>query len=83
MVILCRQLNDEQVFDKRVPRVYLYSRADQMVGFEEVEEHAAIAKGKGWNVTMVQFENSAHCGHVREDETKYWASIMQAWKSGI
>jgi hypothetical protein len=81
MVVLCRQLNDEQVFDKRVPRTYLYSRADQMVGFEEVEEHAAIAKRKGWDVTMVQFANSAHCGHVREDEAKYWASIMQAWRT--
>ena len=83
MVILCRELNDERVFDKRVPRLYLYSRADKMVGFDEVEEHAAIAKGKGWDVTMVQFENSAHCGHVREDEAKYWASVVQAWEAGV
>jgi hypothetical protein len=83
MVVVCRELNDEQVFDKRVPRLYLYSRADEMVGFEEVEEHAAIAKGKGWDVRMVQFANSGHCGHVREDEGKYWASVMQAWKAGV
>jgi hypothetical protein len=82
MVILCRQLNDENVFDSTVPRVYLYSRADSMVGFEEADEHADIAKSKGWDVTKVQFEKSSHCGHVREDEAKYWAAIMEAWKKG-
>ncbi|KAF9691647.1 hypothetical protein EKO04_010443 [Ascochyta lentis] len=82
MVVLCREMNDEGVFDVTVPRVYLYSRVDQMVGCEEVEEHAAIARGKGWDVTMVRFERSAHCGHVREDEEKYWGAVLEAWKSG-
>jgi hypothetical protein len=82
MVILCRQLNDRSVFDNTVPRVYLYSRADIMVGFEEADEHADIAESKGWDVTRVHFENSAHCGHLREDEAKYWAAIMEAWKKG-
>ena len=82
MVVLCREMNDENVFDKRLPRVYLYSRADEMVGPEEVEEHAAIAQRKGWHVTMVKFERSAHCGHVREDESKYWGAILEAWKNG-
>jgi hypothetical protein len=82
MVKLCRQLNDDTVFLNTVPRVYLYSRADEMVGFEEADEHADIAKSKGWNVTKVHFQNSSHCGHVREDEAKYWAAIMGAWKKG-
>lgn len=82
MVILCRQLNDENVFDNSVPRVYLYSHADTMVGFEEADEHADIAISKGWDVTKVQFQNSSHCGHIREDEAKYWAAIMEAWKQG-
>ncbi|KAF2126078.1 hypothetical protein P153DRAFT_298727 [Dothidotthia symphoricarpi CBS 119687] len=82
MVVLCREINDEQVFDRSVPRVYLYSRTDQMVGWEEVEEHAAIAKRKGFDVTMVRFEKSAHCGHVREDEGKYWDAVLEAWKAG-
>jgi hypothetical protein len=82
MVVLCRELNDEDVFDNRVPRVYLYSRADTMVGFEEADEHADIAEAKGWDVTKVQFERSGHCGHVREDEERYWEGIMGAWKRG-
>jgi hypothetical protein len=30
---------------------------------------------------MVRFEKSAHCGHVREDESKYWGAILEAWKN--
>jgi hypothetical protein len=82
MVVLCRQLNDPSTFDNTAPRVYLYSRADQMVGFEEADEHANIAEATGWDVQKIQFENSPHCGHVREDEAKYWAAIMEAWKMG-
>jgi hypothetical protein len=82
MVIICRELNDETVFDNGVPRLYLYSRADTMVGFEEADEHADIATAKGWDVTKVQFEKSSHCGHVREDEGKYWSAVMSAWKTG-
>lgn len=82
MVTLCREMNEPSLFDVRVPRVYLYSRADQMVGWEEVEEHAAVARRKGRDVTMVQFKESAHCGHVREDEGKYWNAVLEAWKAG-
>ncbi|KAF2821359.1 hypothetical protein CC86DRAFT_103083 [Ophiobolus disseminans] len=81
-LVLCGELNDENVFNMDVPRVYLYSRADEMVGFEEADEHAKTAESKGWDVTRVHFEKSAHCGHVREDEVKYWAAIMEAWKKG-
>ena len=82
MVVLCRELNDEKVFDNKVPRVYLYSRTDQMVGFEEADEHADEARAKGWDVEKVVFEKSAHCGHVREDEGKYWKAVMGAWERG-
>lgn len=82
MVVLCREMNDESVFDRDVPRVYLYSLVDEMVGCKEVEEHAAIASRKGWNVKMVRFKKSAHCGHIREDEDKYWNAILETWKSG-
>ncbi|KAH7067224.1 indole-diterpene biosynthesis protein-like protein PaxU [Paraphoma chrysanthemicola] len=82
MVIICKELNDANIFDPRVPRVYLYSRADTMVGFDEADEHANIADRKGWDVTKVRFEKSAHCGHVREDEAKYWGAVLEAWKVG-
>lgn len=78
-IVVFRQLNDDSVFDKAVPRIYLYSKLDEMVGVEEVDEHADLAESKGWNVKRVCFEKSGHCGHVREDEKKYWGAIMEAW----
>ncbi|PSN74105.1 indole-diterpene biosynthesis protein-like protein PaxU [Corynespora cassiicola Philippines] len=81
-VVIWRQINDEQLFDHRTPRVYLYSKADQMIGCDEVEQSAAEAKAKGRDITLVRFENSAHAGHVREDEGKYWNAVMEAWKAG-
>ena len=82
MVVLCRGLNDTSLFDVRTPRVYLYSKADVMVGYEEVEEHAGLASAKGWDVEKVRFENSAHAGHIREDDVKYWNAVMEAWNRG-
>lgn len=81
MMTLCRELNDDTVFDTRAQRVYIYSLADKMVGFEETEEHAAMAKAIGWDVTMVRFKKSAHCSHIREDEGKYWAAIVEVWQA--
>ncbi|CAN9313627.1 unnamed protein product [Alternaria alternata] len=50
--------------------------------FEEADEHADIAKAKGWDVTKVQFEKSPHCGHIREDQRKYWTAVVVAWTKG-
>ncbi|KAF2106898.1 hypothetical protein BDV96DRAFT_309854 [Lophiotrema nucula] len=82
ILVLRRELNDTTLFSTKAPRVYLYSKADAMVGHEEVEEHADEAAGEGWDVQKVRFENSPHAGHVREDEGKYWGAVMDAWNKG-
>ena len=82
MLVMCRELNDPVVFDVRVPRVYLYSRADLMVTADEVEEHADKAEAQGWTVKRVRFEKSPHAGHIREDAGKYWDAALEAWKTG-
>jgi hypothetical protein len=82
MVVMCRQLNNPTLFDLKTPRVYLYSKADEMVGWEEVEEHADDAEGLGRHVKKVRFETSAHTGHIREDEGAYWGAVLEAWKQG-
>lgn len=82
MDVMRRQLNDPALFNKRAPRVYLYSKADEMVGHDEVEEHADQAEAQGWKVTRVRFEKSPHAGHIREDEGRYWSAVRTAWASG-
>lgn len=82
MVVIRRKLNDPNLFDIRAPRVYLYSKADEMVGHDEVELHADQAEAQGWKVTKVRFEGSPHAGHIREDEGRYWNAVQEAWKVG-
>jgi hypothetical protein len=83
MVVMCRCLNDQSLFDVKAPRVYLYSRADIMVGDEEVEQHADEAAAKGWKVKKVRFEQSPHAGHIIEDSRKYWDAVLKAWNAGV
>lgn len=82
IVTLRRNLNDPALFSTKAPRVYLYSKADLMVGDYEVEEHADDAVAKGWDAAKVRFKSSPHAGHIREDEGKYWSAVMDAWNKG-
>lgn len=82
MDVMRRQLNAPVLFDQRAPRVYLYSKADEMVGHDEVEEHADKAEAQGWKVTRIRFERSPHAGHIREDEARYWGAVQKAWEEG-
>ncbi|KAF2714709.1 hypothetical protein K504DRAFT_456904 [Pleomassaria siparia CBS 279.74] len=82
MVAMSQEMNDPGIFNSRTPRVYLYSKADRMVKWEDVEGHADEAATKGWDVKKVRFETSPHVGHILEDEGKYWGAIADAWESG-
>lgn len=78
-----RRLNDNQLFDLRAPRLYAYSSADQIVGYDVVEEHAAQALKRGWTVVEMTFEHSSHCCLVRDNALLYWRAISGIWKIGI
>jgi len=60
-------------------RVYLYSEADELVGYDTVEAHAADAEEKGFAVRRVKFEGSAHVAHARAHEVRYWAAVKELW----
>ncbi|KAK5659384.1 hypothetical protein OQA88_1477 [Cercophora sp. LCS_1] len=70
-----RVLNDKAVIDGRASRLYLYSKADEMVLSTDVEDHSDEAEAKGMSVHRVAFEKSAHCGHVRAYEDAYWGAV--------
>jgi len=76
-----RQLLEQQFVNSDVPRVYLYSKADQMVGWQDVAEHAEMARRLGTGkVAEVVFEKSVHVSHVKEDQAKYWNGVMNSLK---
>ncbi|KAK3064591.1 hypothetical protein LTS18_005803 [Coniosporium uncinatum] len=77
---LRRNLNDESLFAKEVPRCYLYSKEDDMVLWRDIEAHAADAVAEGYDVEKVRFEGSKHVGHMVVDSKRYWSAIERALK---
>jgi hypothetical protein len=76
-------LNDNSLFSLQTDRLYLYSKADKMVWWQDIEEHATTAEDLGCEVDKVRFEESPHAGHILEDANKYWDAIESTWKRAI
>jgi hypothetical protein len=71
-----RRLNDPALFHSSIPRLYLYSKADQVAGSMDVHKHALEAEAKGYlTIRETVFETSSHCALVNEDREKYWNSV--------
>jgi hypothetical protein len=74
---LRRRLNDPQRFDVNAPRLYLYSKADELVEHWAVAEHAEDARKKGYRVREEVSVNAAHCGIVRDEPERYWKAVQE------
>jgi hypothetical protein len=73
-------LLDQRVWDGAVPRCYVFSKEDKMVVWEDVVEHAGMSRKRGWKrVSVEEFEESAHCGHLLVDEGRYWGVVERVW----
>jgi pimeloyl-ACP methyl ester carboxylesterase len=71
-----RQLNDRELFSPDVPRLYIYSKADQLIPYHDVASHAEDAKGKGYLATSeLLFDTSVHCAHAMAHKEKYWKTV--------
>ncbi|KAF9238545.1 hypothetical protein BU15DRAFT_62511 [Melanogaster broomeanus] len=62
------------------PRLYIFSKKDELVPWEEVQQHAESGKTAGLNVRCELFEESGHVAHVRLDPKRYWASVQDVWE---
>ncbi|KAF9012122.1 hypothetical protein BDZ89DRAFT_1143031 [Hymenopellis radicata] len=65
--------------DKRTPRLYLYSKKDEMVPWVDTETHARASKDMGRNVKTVVFEDSAHVAHAKTYPVEYWDAVKSIW----
>jgi hypothetical protein len=79
-----RGLNDETLWEDLggAPRTYIFSQADDLISWKDVEDHAADAAEKlGTTSLLVRFKESGHCCHAKEDEGYYWTVIKRTWES--
>lgn len=72
-------LNDSDIFETSAPRLYIYSEGDEIVDWNDVEEHASEAKNIGYQVLCEKFVNSSHASHLLSDPLRYWSSINRLW----
>ncbi|KAF9223324.1 hypothetical protein BS17DRAFT_781692 [Gyrodon lividus] len=62
------------------PRLYIFSKKDELVPWQEVQQHAEAARKAGLNVRCEMFEESGHVAHMRLDPKRYWASVQDVWE---
>ncbi|MCJ1375575.1 hypothetical protein MMC20_006812 [Loxospora ochrophaea] len=76
-----KNLNEPKVIDINARRCYVYSQADDMVWWKEIEAHSQDAEAKGWKTAKEKFEGSMHVGHVRLDGQRYWKIVTDTWEN--
>lgn len=64
----------------QTPRLYVFSRTDELVPWKQVQRHAEAAKQSGLDVRCEVYEESAHVAHMRLDPKRYWGSILDLWQ---
>lgn len=58
-------------------RCYIYSDADDLVDYRDVEKHASESGASGWVVRCERFQGSPHVGHMRAAPDRYWGIIKE------
>lgn len=61
-------------------RTYVYSEADRLVSWRDVERHADEAEKKGFAVRRERFDGSEHVAHMRSDPDRYWRAVRETWE---
>ncbi|KAG2369325.1 hypothetical protein BDR07DRAFT_1604636 [Suillus spraguei] len=65
------------------PRLYLFSRKDKLIPWQDVTRHAETAKERGMDARCELFEESEHVAHIRVEPERYWASVQDIWAAAI
>lgn len=78
-----RRLNDETLWDlAAMSRTYVFSQADDLISWRDIEDHAAdAAETLGTTSMLVRFKESGHCCHAKENEEYYWNAVRRTWES--
>ncbi|KAI1177336.1 hypothetical protein F4777DRAFT_542626 [Nemania sp. FL0916] len=64
-------------------RLFCYSKEDDLIYWEDLEENAAIAQNKGYTTVLEEFKGSPHVGHMRMHPEQYWGTILRCWKDAM
>ena len=66
-------LNDENLVVPNISRLYIYSKEDKLVKWDDIEHHASVAEARGWPARLLKFSGTDHCRHGKgAGEERYW-----------
>lgn len=72
-------LNDPALIDASSKRLYIFSRSDGMVRWQDVVEHCKIARENAFVASFEEFRGSLHVAHMVKDPQRYWHLIKHLW----
>ncbi|KAJ5217917.1 DUF829-domain-containing protein [Penicillium cinerascens] len=75
-----RILNDTAVSPIETHRLYLYSKEDDIIWWEDLVQNVVQARNLGYKADLEMFKGSPHVGHMRLHPEQYWNVIFNAWK---
>lgn len=75
-----RVMNDHSITTVNSSRLYLYSKEDEIIGWQDLEENVAQVKTLGYSVDLEMFQGSPHVGHMRLHPEQYWNRVLGCWK---
>ncbi|KAF5125663.1 Transmembrane protein 53 [Metarhizium anisopliae] len=75
-----RALSNEKYEVAGASRLYLYSKEDDLIGWEDIESNVAEARALGRKADTEMFDGSGHVEHMRKFPKQYWAAIQRAWQ---
>ncbi|XXG96266.1 hypothetical protein Hte_002547 [Hypoxylon texense] len=71
-------LNAELIENERA--CYIASKADKMTDWRDVASHAEEARGKGWDVKEIMFDDTPHCNHIGKNKDIYSSAVAAVWE---
>ncbi|KAH7152858.1 hypothetical protein EDB81DRAFT_435889 [Dactylonectria macrodidyma] len=78
-----RAIDDGTFEDQSSRRLYLYSKEDDLIFFQDIESYRAAATQNGVKTDAEVFEGSGHVGHMRTFPEKYWNAIQESWERAV
>jgi hypothetical protein len=64
-------------------RLYMYSKEDDLISWEDIISHAAESRRLGWEADVEEFSGSGHVGHMRKHTDQYWKAILDSWERAV
>lgn len=78
-----RAINNTLYEVKHSRRLYLYSKEDDLILWEDVAKHAAATERLGRKTDAEVFAGSGHVGHMRMFPKQYWGAIQRNWTAAF